>query len=109
VLFSAAAAGVGAGIGLLVVGVGAKGDAEGVRCPGDGDTCPQEAIDAIDRHNLFVPLGGALLGVGVAAAVGGVLALVLPGPETPTSSVRATWFAPWIDTQTSGVVVGGSF
>jgi hypothetical protein len=68
-----AAAGIGAGIALVVVGVGQTSDVEGVNCPGDASTCPPEVGDAVSSGTAKqAGTGGALAPwiTGISPAIG---------------------------------------
>jgi hypothetical protein len=75
-----AAAGVGTGIGLIVVGETGLSDAETAICPGDEATCSQDVRDAVDQRNAMVVGGSVAIGIGVAALGGMIIDLVVRDP-----------------------------
>lgn len=73
------AAGVGAGIGLTVVGFQKNSEAEDLAgsC-GLGPDCVTQGDDLIDQANTFVGVGGAMFGVGGAALIGVLIYNLVP-------------------------------
>ncbi len=96
--------GVGAGVavvGAVLVGVG-YADAASVSGVADGGSW-SSISGAYERAPILEGVGFALLGVGVAAVVGGVVwGAMGSGESGPTASA-------WVAPESAGVIVGGSF
>lgn len=101
-----AAAGAGAGIGLLVASDGQTGDVEGTPCPGAEDTCPASVGDAVATRNALS--GGAVAAFVVAglASAGLITYLVWPSGDPDTV---ALWLVPVVTSDTGGIMIGGQF
>jgi len=87
------AGGIGAGIGLTVVGVQKNGEAEDLAagCPGLPSECVTAGDELIDDGNTFLAIGGVGFGIGAAALIG-----VLVYQLVPASSQEAVSFTPLI-------------
>lgn len=100
VLSVVGAAGIGAGIGLTVVGFQKNGEAEDLAgtC-GLGPDCVTQGDDLIDQANTFVGVGGAMFGVGGAALLGVLIYNLVP----QDSSTEKAAFAPIISPSEAGL------
>jgi len=100
------ALGIGLGIGLHVTSASKAEDAEGSVCPGDGETCPTAAGDAISGANGM--LGGAIAGYTLAGL--GVIGLIAygawSGPAQPETGIR---IVPMVGPQVGGLHVTADF
>lgn len=94
------AAGVGAGIGLTVVGFQKNSEAEDLAgsC-GLGPSCVTQGDELIDEANTFVGVGGAMFGVGGAALLGVLIYNLVP----QDSSTEKAAFAPIISPSEAGL------
>jgi hypothetical protein len=107
VLVGVGVAAIGAGVALLVAGSSKNADADALCapnrvCPDDATTARADQL-ASDGYT-FQVIGGVALGVGAAAAVGGVLWYALGRPatrEAPRASLRWT-----VAPSSSGLLLG---
>jgi len=105
VLGIAGAGGIGAGIGLIVAAKTGTSGFDGSRCPGDGDTCPQDVRDAADQHNVFMGVGIGAMIFG-ALAVGG-MGLYLGLPGSSDDKATALQLVPIAGPDSSGILLRG--
>jgi hypothetical protein len=94
----------GIGIGLVVLGVGGIGG--GAAMVAIGETTSDRAGGSRERTNLRPP-GYAVLGVGVAALVGGIVAIVIDKKRLRED--RKTTFLPYFDGTTTGLALRTRF
>ncbi len=100
------AAGIGTGIGLIVLAKSKIEGFDGVTCPGGADTCPTEVQDAADTHNAFLGGGITALVAGTLAAAGIGIYYAVPGGESKAGSIRVT---PIFAGTFTGLFVNGAF
>lgn len=107
VLGGVGAAGIGLGVGLHVASADRASDAEGFRCPGEEDTCPAEATDAVGSANAM--LGGAIAGYSLAGlGIAGLIAYAAwSGPTSETET--AIRLLPLVDPDHAGLHMTVSF
>ncbi|MFO0618055.1 MAG: hypothetical protein U0414_36020 [Polyangiaceae bacterium] len=107
-LASVTAVGVGLGIGFMVASVSARDEVSSASCPGGPETCPQSALDALDRNHTFRAVGISALSIGAAAAIGLVVWLPIPAPSGGAKSAAMN-VLPVAGPDFGGVVLRGSF
>ncbi|EYF08360.1 hypothetical protein [Chondromyces apiculatus] len=108
--------GLGIGVGMTAAANGASSEAETLRV-GDGDpsacyrkaTAPCQALgDAVSTRDTFTTLAAVGYGIGIGAAVGTTLLLLLPPRKRPGAG-ETVRLAPWVDVAGSGIGVQGTF
>jgi hypothetical protein len=94
---------------LVPVGLGAISDAE-AKCPSRMN-CSQDVTDQGNAGRTQATAGSALLGVGVAAAAGGLVwQLVFNKPKpAQTPAKQGVWVSPVAGPGQTGVTLGGTF
>jgi len=103
------AVGAGLGITFTLMGLGEESELEGVSCPGGPETCPQDALDGVDRRNGFMTVGAAGFVVGGAALVGLITYLAWPSGGEATTSTAALELVPVAGPNQQGLVLKGTF
>jgi len=116
--------GVVAVVGAILVPVGSSAVSSAqTTCPSNGSSnvCPNTvpgnaAASSGNTGRSEIGAGGALLGVGLAAAAGGLVWQFVfnkpgsaPPPATTGFAPRPTWLTPSVGKDGSGVVLGGAF
>jgi hypothetical protein len=112
VLAGVGAAGIGSGIGLLVMSESAKGDIEDSPCR--SQSCAPQYQDQVDSYNLGRNAGAPLLTIGGLSLAGMIVYLAWPSPKDdgdgPADVKKsATWILPSLGPNGGGLTVGGEF
>jgi hypothetical protein len=95
---------------LLPIGLGNVNSAQAI-CGPNHNMCPNNSA-AIAQGNAGLAetrAGGVLIGVGVAAAVGGLAWQFAGNKAGPAAQAKNLWLKPMAGPGASGVVAGGAF
>jgi hypothetical protein len=103
------AVGAGLGITFTLMGIGEESDLESVTCPGGPETCPESALDGVDRRNGFMTVGAAGFVVGGAALVGLITYLAWPSGGEPGANAARLELVPIAGPNHQGLVLSGEF